>query len=100
AFERRWRALGSRDQAHPRIAAAGARHATALGKAALARHIIEKALAVEWTPQLARLYGELPAELDPPARATEARARIERAERWLSVRGRESPLLRAAGALG
>ncbi len=99
AFERRWRALGSRDQAHPRIAAAGARHATALGKAALARHIIEKALAVEWTPQLARLYGELPAELDPPARATEARARIERAERWLPERERDPELLATLGRL-
>jgi len=99
AFERRWRAVASRDQAHPRIAAAGARHATALGRAALARDIIEKALAAEWTPQLARLYGELPADLDAPARAAEARARIERAERWLLERERDPELLATLGRL-
>ena len=99
AFERRWRAVASRDQAHPRIAAAGARHATALGRAALARDIIEKALAAEWTPQLARLYGELPADLDAPARAAEARVRIERAERWLLERERDPELLATLGRL-
>src|SRR5216684_358808 len=44
AFERRWRAIAARDQQHPRVAAAAARHATALGKAALAREILEKSL--------------------------------------------------------
>src|SRR5207237_567491 len=56
AFERRWRAISERDQLHPRVAAAAARHATALGLAALAREILEKALAAEWSSRLIGLY--------------------------------------------
>ena len=99
AFERRWRAIPSRDQLHPRVAGAAARHATALGKPALAREILEKALAVEWNSKLATLYGELPAQLEPAARAQEARARIERAERWLAERSRDPELLATLGRL-
>src|SRR5712692_2233209 len=99
AFERRWRAIAARDQQHPRVAAAAARHATALGKAALARDIIEQALAAEWSPQLVRRYGELPAGLDAAGRATEARTRIERAEQWLLERSRDGELLAALGRL-
>jgi HemY protein len=98
-FERRWRAIAARDQQHPRVAAAAARHATALGKAALARDIIEQALAAEWSPQLLRRYGELPAGLDAAGRATEARTRIERAEQWLLERSRDAELLAALGRL-
>jgi HemY protein len=99
AFERRWRNLASRDQIQPRVAAAAARHATSLGRATLARDIIEKALAVEWSPQLATLYGEIPAQLDGVSRAAEARARIERAESWLLERERDAQLLAALGRL-
>src|SRR5437016_9024539 len=60
AFERRWRGIPAPDQLQPRVAAAAARHATALGKTGLARDILEKALAAEWTPQLVALYGDLP----------------------------------------
>jgi HemY protein len=99
AFERRWRAIPSADQRQPRIAVAGARHANALGNAMLARSILEQALAEEWSPQLVRLYGELPRGLDAAGRADEARVRIERAERWLSERNRDSDLLSALGRL-
>ena len=99
AFERRWRAIAAPDQQHPRVAAAAARHATALGKAQLARDIIEQALAAEWSPQLVRRYGELPAGLDAAGRATEARTRIERAEQWLLERSRDGELLAALGRL-
>ena len=99
AFERRWRAIPSRVQLQPRVAAAGARHATALGRAALARDILDKALAAEWSPQLASLYGELPAQMEPASRAGEARSRIERAERWLLKRERDPDLLAALGRL-
>jgi HemY protein len=98
-FERRWRAVASRDQLQPRIAAAAARHATTLGKAALAREIIERALEAEWTPQLASLYGELPADLGEAERTFEARARIERGERWLLERSRDAQLLATLGRL-
>ncbi|MCD6040406.1 MAG: putative enzyme of heme biosynthesis [Burkholderiales bacterium] len=99
AFERRWRGIASADRVQPRIAAAGARHATALGRAALARDILEDALAAEWAPQLVTLYGEIPAGLDQEARVSEARARIERAERWLLERERDAHLLATLGRL-
>ena len=99
AFERRWRAVEARDQLQPRIAAAAARHATALGKAALAREIIERALASEWIARLVSLYGELPEGLDNSERVAEARLRIERAERWLLERSRDAQLLATLGRL-
>jgi len=99
AFERRWRDIPSRDQIHPRVAGAAARHATALGLARLAREILERALATEWTSKLVSLYGELPAQLDASQRAEEARARIERAERWLAARNRDPELLATLGRL-
>src|SRR5947207_130589 len=93
AFERRWRDIPARDQLHPRVAAAAARHATALGKGSLAREILERALATDWTSKLVTLYGELPAQLDGTERSEEARLRIERAERWLATRNRDPELL-------
>jgi HemY protein len=98
-LERTWRGVPARDQVQPRIALAAARQANALGKAPLARDILEKALAVEWTPQLVQLYGELPRSLDPAARIAEALARIECAERWLRTRNRDADLLSALGRL-
>jgi HemY protein len=99
AFGRRWREVESRDQLHPRVAAAAARHATALGLAPLAREILDRALSAEWTPQLVALYAELPDGLDEAARAAEARVRIERAERWLLERNRDAQLLATLGRL-
>ena len=99
ALERRWRSIAAADRVQPRIAAAGARHATALGMAALAREILENALAAEWVPQLIALYGELPGSLPAEEKTAEARARIERAERWLLERNRDSQLLAALGRL-
>ena len=99
AFERRWRAVPSRDRLHPRVAAAAARHATALGEAVLAREILEEALAAEWSSRLVALYGELPARLSPGERAEEARLRIERAERWLLEHERDPDLLAVLGRL-
>lgn len=99
AFEARWRAIDSRDQLHPRLAAAGARHATDLGKAALAREILERALAAEWTPALVALYAQLPSGMSGAARIAEARTRIERAERWLLERSRDAELLATLGRL-
>ena len=99
AFERRWRAVDSRDQIHPRVAAAAARHATELGKAAMAREMLERALAAEWSPQLVALYGELPAGMDEQARSAEAHERIERGESWLLERARDAQLLATLGRL-
>ena len=99
AFERRWRGIAGRDQVQPRIALCGARQAQAFGMAALARDIAERALEAEWSPALVQLYGELPRGMDAPARAAEARTRIERAERWLESRSRDADLLGALGRL-
>jgi HemY protein len=98
-FERRWREIAPRDQLHPRVAAAAARHATALGKTSVAREILENSLAAEWNSKLIGLYGELPAQVPATERAEEARVRIERAERWLAERSRDPELLAALGRL-
>jgi HemY protein len=99
AFERHWRAIDSRDQLHPRVAAAAARRATALGLAPLAGEILDRALSAEWTPELVALYGELPDGLDEASRVAEARERIESAERWLLERDRDAQLLATLGRL-
>ncbi len=98
AFEERWRKVPSREQSIARVAGAAARHALALGLTNLARDAVEKALAKEWAPALAALYGELPG-MEPPARGDEARRRIERAEKWLLDHESDPQLLAALGRL-
>jgi HemY protein len=98
ALEARWRGIPSRDQIQPRIAAAAARHAAALGAAALARDVIERSLAAEWSAPLVSLYGVLPA-LDAAERAEEARRRTEKAEKWLHERPEDPQLLATLGRL-
>lgn len=97
-FEARLRRMPAADLEHPRVAAAAARAAAALGNAALARELIEKSLAKEWSPELAQLYGELPG-MDPQRAREEARSRIERAERWLRDHAQDAQLLAALGRL-
>ena len=99
AFERRWRGISAADRVQPRVAAAGARHATALGLARLARDIVENGLAAEWVPTLVALYGDMPEGMDPETRIAEARTRIERAEHWLLERERDAQLLATLGRL-
>jgi HemY protein len=99
AFERRWRGVASEDRAKPRVAIAAARQATALGTAALAREIIERALEAEWSPALVSLYAELPEGLYNSERQNEALGRIQSAERWLRTRSRDPQLLLALGRL-
>jgi HemY protein len=99
ALERRWRNVAAADRVQLRIAAAAARHATALGMVSLAREILENALAAEWVPQLVALYGELPESLPAEQKTAEARTRIERAERWLLEHNRDPQLLAALGRL-
>jgi HemY protein len=99
SLERRWRLVPEADRTQPRIAAAAGQQATKLGRARMARDIIEAALEAEWSPQLVALYGQLPEQMDPEMRAEEARARIERAERWLHAHERDGQLLAALGRL-
>jgi HemY protein len=97
-FEERWSRIPERERANPRVAAAAARHAHALGLAALAREALEEALAAEWDATLVALYGGLP-RMEPAARIAEARLRIERAERWLLEHAQDAALLAALGRL-
>jgi len=97
-FEKRWRSMASREQAHPRVAETAARLAASLGLVALAREILERGLTAEWNATLAAQYGDLPG-LEPVARVAEARARIERAEKWLRDRPEDGTLLGALGRL-
>jgi HemY protein len=98
SLEARLRRIQSADLAHPRVAAAAARHASSLGEIALARELIEKGLAAEWAAGLVSLYAALPDAASEKAQE-EARARIERAERWLREHAEDPQLLAALGAL-
>ena len=97
-LQERWDRIPAREQANPRVAAAAARHARALGLAALSREAVEKGLAADWDGTLAALYGELP-HLGQEQRGAEARTRIERAERWLLEHPQDPQLLGALGRL-
>ena len=82
----------------PRVAAAAARHAAALGDAALARDLIERGLGADWNAALVTQYGELE-KLEPLKRQEEARARLERGERWLRDHAEDPQLLATLGRL-
>lgn len=98
AFEDRWRRVPSRDRLHPRVALAAARNAGELGAYALARDVVEKALAAEWSTALLRRYSDI-GQMEQPQRSEEARARIERAEKWLRDHPEDPDLLAALGRL-
>ncbi len=98
ALEARLRRIPAEELAHPRVAAAAARRAGALGNAALAREIIERSLSSEWNTALVQLYGELP-KVEPQKAQEEARLRIERGERWLHEHAEDAALLAALGRL-
>jgi HemY protein len=100
SLESRWARIPANDQAHPRVAGAAARHAAAAGDAALARRVLERALAAEWSPALVALYGDLPqSDAHGPEVAEEARTRLERAEKWLAGHADDPRLLVTLGRL-
>ena len=98
SLEARLRRIPSADLVHPRVASAAARRAAALGEAALCRDLIERSLGAEWNPALATMYGDIE-KLDAARRPVEARARIERAERWLREHAEDPLLLATLGRL-
>jgi HemY protein len=98
AFEERLRRVPSRDKLHPRVASVAARHAGELGAFTLARDVVEKALAAEWSATLLRRYSDI-GQTDQPQRGEEARVRIERAEKWLREHPEDPDLLAALGRL-
>lgn len=98
SLEARVRRIPEEDRAHPRVAAVAARRAAEVGNAALARDLLERSLAAEWNGGLAQQYGELP-PMEAQARQDEARARIERAERWLREHPEDPQLLATLGRL-
>ena len=98
SLEARLRRISAADLAHPRVAAAAARHAAALGDAALARELIERSLGAEWNAALVLLYRDIP-RLETQKMQEEARLRIERAERWLRDHADDPQLLATLGRL-
>ena len=98
SLEARLRRVAAADLAHPRVAAAAARHAAALGAPALARELVERSLAAEWTVGLVQLYALIP-DVESVRGQEEARVRIERAERWLRDHANDPHLLAALGSL-
>src|SRR6185295_3053172 len=98
SLEARLRRIPPADLAHPRVASAAARRAAALGEAALGRDLIERSLAAEWNTALVTLYGDIE-KLEAGRRQDEARARIERAERWLREHAQDPMLLATLGRL-
>ncbi len=97
-FEAAWRRVPERERAHPRLAALAARRATALGLAPLARGIIERGLAADWSGALAAAYAVLP-PLAGAERDSELRQRIEQAESWLRERPDDAQLMVVLGGL-
>ncbi len=98
SLEARLRRIPAAELAHPRVATAAARQASALGEVALARELIEKSLATEWTASLVLLYCAMPG-MESQKAQEEARVRIERAERWLREHAEDPQLLAALGTL-
>ncbi len=98
SLEARLRRIPAADLAHPRVAASAARIAAAQGDAALARDLIERSLGAEWNAALLALYGDI-GKLEAQQRQHEARARIERAERWLREHAEDPQLLSTLGRL-
>jgi len=98
SLEARLRRIPQAELAHPRVAAAAARRAAALGEVALGRELIERSLAAEWNAALVGLYGDIE-KLEVGKRQEEARARIERAERWLREQDGDPLLLATLGRL-
>lgn len=97
-LERRWRQIPAVDQVRPRVAADAARYAGQLGAIVFARQVLEQALVAEWNAQLVALYGDL-SMAGERERGPEARARIERAEKWLTSRSGDAQLLATLGGL-
>lgn len=98
AFEALWRRVPEHERVHPRLAAAAAGQAGALGLASLARSMLEKSLDAEWNGALLAAYAELP-ELGAAEADAELRARIEQGERWLARHPDDAQLLAMLGRL-
>ena len=98
SLDARLRRIPAADLVHPRVATAAARQASALGEVGVARELIEKSLAAEWTASLVLLYCAIPG-MESQKVQEEARVRIERAERWLREHAEDPQLLAALGTL-
>jgi HemY protein len=90
-LESYWRALPAADRTHARVALAAARHFVRLGGCRQAEAAAREALAREWSPALALVYGE--------CRADDALERLSQAERWLVQQPRDAALLLTLGRL-
>ena len=86
-----WRGVPGPERVRPRVAAEAARAFSQLGNYASARRALEDALQAQWDSELAALYAE--------AGGSDALARIERAEQWLSDHPHDAQLLLSLGRL-
>lgn len=86
-----WRNFPEEERRNARMAASAARAFFQVGDCRSAHRIIEEALAADWRPELALLYGE--------CRDRDALERIQRAEKWLTQRPRDPDLLLTLGRL-
>jgi HemY protein len=86
-----WKQVPSELRIDSAVAGAAARHHLALGAAAEAQVIVERALEAAWDPGLVALYAECAGESAMPL--------IERAEKWLRAHARDPALLLTLGKL-
>ncbi|MBC7803894.1 MAG: heme biosynthesis protein HemY, partial [Candidatus Parcubacteria bacterium] len=63
-----------------------------------AREVIERSLIADWSAALLAIYADI-GKLEPQRLREEARARIERAERWLRDHAEDAQLLATLGRL-
>jgi HemY protein len=90
-LKEQWRRVPQTDRRESKVALAAARAFMRLGDARSTREAIEAALEAQWDADLVLLYSECPED--------ECRARIEKAERWLTMRPEDAELLLVLGRL-
>ena len=86
-----WGRIPSADRTLPSVVESAAGHMIELGLHDQARDLIERALAREWRPEIAALYGDCVAS-DPISQ-------LQTAERWLTEHSNDAALLCALGNL-
>lgn len=91
ALDRLWGGLSRAQRIEPEIVAAYARRAMQCGEAEAAIAAVEKALRKAWSPELVRVYGQLP--------RSERHSPLKLAEEWLTEHPDDPALLVTLGRL-
>ena len=95
SMRRIWSTIPAQDRVAPYVAERAARAFNACGLQSEARTIVERALAVEWSDRLMRVYRDGAAA----AGSTELLAQIEHCERWLAQRPTDPEVALTLGTL-